>query len=450
MHFKYFILLNPHNLILTFFFLVLNCYYIKFLGGLFSMNDETRQKIALFRYGIIAPAVSGTFDEDKRIKEFFLHAAKRIYTNPRGEDTKVSASTLERWYYTYQRSGFDALIPLKRCDTGKPRKLDEDIMEQIRFLKKEYPRIPATLIHQKLLDNGTINKGDLSLSTINRFVNQVNLDNKYTNNKDMRRYERAHINEVWCGDSSVGPYLKVDEKKKRTYIIALLDDAARYIVGIDIFFNDNFIHLMSVMKTAVTKFGRPKILNFDNGSSYKNKQVELLAARIGSTISYCAPYTPTSKAKIERWFKSMKDHWMSQLNMNDYSTLEELRETLYQYVNKYNQTIHSSLNGLCPQDRFFQESYLIKRLTEEQLESSFLLEYERRVSADNVIMIDETEYEVDYRYSRQKVTLRYSPDLSKIYVVDKHTGELTPIKILNKQENSLIKREKVKLTGGND
>ena len=63
-------------------------------------------------------------------------------------------------------------------------------------------------------------------------------------------------------------------------------------------------------------------------------------------------------------------------------------------------------------------------------------------------MLNETEYEVPYRYSKQRTTLRYSPDLSKIYVVDKETGELTPIKVLNKKENSLIKREKVKLVGG--
>ncbi len=414
------------------------------------MNDETRQKIALFRYGIIAPVVSGTYDEGKSIKGFFRDAASKVYTNPSGEETKVSASTLERWYYAYNKGGFDALIPMRRCDTGKSRKIDEDIMEQIRFLKKEYPRIPATLIHQKLLDNGTINKGDISLSTVNRFVNQLKIECNYTNNKDMRRYERAHINEVWCGDTSFGPYLKIDGKKKRTYIIALLDDASRYIIGIDIFFNDNFVNLMSVLKTAVTRYGKPKILNFDNGSSYKNKQIELLAARIGTTISYCAPYTPTSKAKIERWFKTMKDQWMSQLNMNDYSSIDQLRETLLTYVNNYNQTIHSSLNGLCPQDRFFNESYLIKRLSEEQLDTSFLLEYERRVSADNVVMIDEVEYEVPYRYSKQKIPLRYSPDLSKIYIVDKYSGALTSIKLLNKQENSLVKREKVRLAGGDE
>lgn len=62
----------------------------------------------------------------------------------------------------------------------------------------------------------------------------------------------------------------------------------------------------------------------------------------------------------------------------------------------------------------------------------------------------ETEYEVDYKYSKQRITLRYSPDLSKIYVVDKNTSELTEIKLLNKHDNSVIKREKIKLTGGQD
>ena len=82
------------------------------------MNDETRQEIALFRYGIIAPAISGTYEEDKSLKEFFRDAAKKTYTNPRGEDMKVSPSTLERWFYKYSTGGFDSLIPKRRWDTG--------------------------------------------------------------------------------------------------------------------------------------------------------------------------------------------------------------------------------------------------------------------------------------------------------------------------------------------
>lgn len=412
------------------------------------MNEKTRKEIALFRYGILAPLISGTYDQNTSIQGFFREAAGKLYTTPSGEDTKIATSTLERWYYNYKNKGFDALMPIRRCDTGRSRKLDEDITEQIKYLKEEYPRIPATLIYQKLVDNGTIIKGDISLSTINRYINQLKLENKYSNNKEMKRYEREHINEVWCGDSSVGPYIKVEGNKRRVYIIALIDDASRYITGIDIFFNDNFVNLMSVLKSAVTRFGKPKILNFDNGASYKNKQMELLAARIGTIINYCAPYTPQSKAKIERWFRTLKDQWMSQLNMNDFKALDDVRISLNSYVNSYNQYVHSSLNGLSPQDRFFKESHMIKRLSSDEIEKSFLLEYERRVSADNVVMIDGTEYEVDYRYSKQKITLRYSPDLSKIYVVDKNTDELTEIKLLNKHDNSVAKRKKVKLSGG--
>lgn len=414
------------------------------------MNDNERREIALFRYGIISPAVTGTYDESLSLKGFFRNAAERTYTNPRGETIKVTASTIERWFYAYHKGGFDALIPKRRTDTGKTRKMDSDVMEQIKFLKNEYPRIPATLIYQKLIDNGTVKPGEISLSTVNRFVNHIKNTERITTNKDMRRYEREHVNEVWCGDSSVGPYLKTDGKKKRTYIIALIDDASRMIVGIDIFFNDNFINLMSVMKTAVTRFGRPKILNFDNGATYKNKQIDLLAARIGSIIHYNQPYTPTGKAKIERWFRTMKDLWMSQLNINDFNSIDELRASLLTFVNNYNKTIHSSLNGKTPENRFFEEGSIIRRLPRENIETSFLLEYERRVSADNVVVINETEYEVPYIYAKQKITLRYSADCETVYVVNKDTGDLTPIKLLNKHDNSLIKREKVRLTGGMD
>lgn len=144
----------------------------------------------------------------------------------------------------------------------------------------------------------------------------------------------------------VGPYQKTnDGKKHRVYVIALIDDASRFVTGIDVFYNDTFVNLMSVMKSAVSKYGKPKVFNFDNGAAYKNKQRELLAARIGTTINYCHPYTPTQKAKIERWFRTMKDQWMASLDMRDYHTLDELRGSLHQFIRNYNQSVHSSLKG---------------------------------------------------------------------------------------------------------
>lgn len=412
------------------------------------MSEEMRQQFALMRYGIIAPAICHTIPEGKTLKSFFEEAAEKAYRGPDGKVYHYTAKTLERWYYFYLKAGFDGLVTQPRSDCGKSRKIDPDIYEQIKYLKERYPRIPSTEILRQLLATGTVKKGEISLSTVTRCVNQIVADWKLPVHADMRRYERPHINEVWCGDSCVGPKIMIDGAKRRIYIIALIDDASRYITGAAVSFHDDFISLMSVMKVATAKYGVPKMFNFDNGHSYRNHQMELLGARIGTTIHYCQPYTPTQKSKIERWFRTLRDKWLAITNLAEFDTLDQIQDSLNIFVQTYNHTVHSSLNGKSPDERFFSEPECIRRLTQDQTEKSFLLEIERRVSADSVIVIDNTEYEVDSRYSGTRVRLRYSPDMKTIYLVE-NGGILTPIRLLNKQENAIIKRNKTYLSGGN-
>jgi len=412
------------------------------------MTDEIRNEIALLRYAILAPRISETSDESESLTGFFLSASAKKYPYYDGTFVSFSPSSIERWYYSYKRGGFDALIPKRRMDIGSYRKLDDDLKEQVRYFKKEFPRIPATLIYQKLLELGSISKGDVSLSTITRYINQLKIEEKQTTNKDMRRYEHEHINSLWYADTTVGFSLTIDGKKMKTYIICFLDDRSRYITGVDIFFNDNFVNVMSVMKSAVSKFGKPKMLSFDNGSPYKNKQMELLVARIGSVLNYTAPFTPTSKAKLERFFNTLKSRWLSGIKPTDFKSLDELRLSLKQYVYKYNTTPHSSLSQQTPKDVFFSEPLFIKFLDKHQIDKIFLLEYERTVSADSVITIDKILYEVPYRYAKQKIKLRYYPDLSEVYIVDKYSGELEKIRLLKKNDNAQIKRESFQFVGG--
>lgn len=414
------------------------------------MDQDKKHDIALMRYSAISPVITGLQENYSSLDAFYRDASAQGIISPDGSVRHFSPATIERWYRNYKRGGFDALIPEGRADAGRPRKLDLELQEQIRYLKANYPRMSSAAIYRQLKDNGSIKCGEISESTVNRFVNILSLEMKTTTNRDMRRYERPHINEVWCGDSCVGPYLKTDDgKKRKVYIIALIDDASRFIVGIDVFFNDNFVNLMSIMKSAVAKYGRPQMFNFDNGSSYRNKQMELLAARIGSVVHYDQPYTPTQKAKIERWFRTLKDQWMSCLDIRDFHTLDELRGNLLAYVHNYNQSPHSSLKGMSPQDRFFREPDYIRRLSDEDIDNSFLLEIERRVSSDSVIVINQIEYEVDCRFAKQRIRLRYSPDMKDIFIVEAD-GTLTPIRLLNKHDNAFVKHEKIHLCRGEE
>ena len=152
------------------------------------------------------------------------------------------------------------------------------------------------------------------------------------------------------------------------------------------------------------------------------------------------------KAKIERWFRTLKDRWMAGLHYDEFKTLDELRESFMEYVQEYNTTVHSSLDEMSPTDRFFSESSQITRLTDQQIEKAFLLEIERTVSADSVVKIDNTPYEVDSRYANRRLTIRYSSDLEEVYVYDKDTGEYEKMQLLDKHSNAKVKR-KVRMAG---
>ena len=411
------------------------------------MTLDQKQAIALFRYSVIAPLETGTFDPTRSKNDFFRDAAAKTYIDPEGVPRKISFHTIKKWHRYYKCNGFDGLMPQSRSDEGKSRALDQDRKDQIRYLLEKYPRITAAETYRRLLSNGSIDVGEVSVSTVERFVRLVRKEDPSTQGKEMHRYERAHINEVWYGDTCFGPYLSTPEGKKRVYFMALIDDASRFIVAADVFFNDNYENLMSLIRSAVLKHGVPHLFSFDNGSSYRNQQMELLAARIGSSVHYCEPFTPTSKSKIERWFLTMRLQYLATLDMNQFDSIDALRKNFDAYVLRYNQTIHSSLNGLSPQERFFSEPEKIRRLSEFDASHSFMMEIERRVSADGVISIDCKEYEVHYRYAKQRIRIRYSSDFSETYIVEP-SGELTSIDMrpLNKKDNSLIKREKVRLS----
>ena len=411
------------------------------------MTEEMRKSYALFRYGIIAPVVCHMLPSGVSRKAFLEDASDKVYTAPNGKTVRFAAKTLERWCYFYEKGGFDALLTQPRSDKGQFRKIDTDIYEQIRYLKESYPRMPATEIHRRLAENGTLKPDEISLSTVTRCMNQIVLERDLPVYTDMRRYERPHINEVWCGDSCVGPKITMEGGKRRIYVLALIDDASRFVTGAMVFYQDNFNSLLQVIKSAVSKYGVPKVWNFDNGGSYKNRQMELLAARIGSTVHYCQPYTPTQKSKIERWFRTLRDKWLAVTNLTEFSGLSAIQDSLDRFVDQYNHTVHSSLDGKTPDERFFSEPECIRRLSADAMDKDFLLEIDRRVSADCVITIDNVEYDVDSRYAGTRVKLRYAADMETIYLVE-NDNTFTPIRLLNKKENALIKRKRVFLSGG--
>ena len=193
---------------------------------------SNKPKIALHRYTILSPLITDRTTAPSKTA-FFKEAADRVYELD-GKSVQYSSYTIRHWYQAYVKSGFEGLFPKTRSDNDQQRKIDEDIADQILYIKKSYPRLPG-YAHQTEADR---QRDDQTLrpftSTITRFIKKIQVK-PTRRQKDRRRYERAHINEVWCGDSCTDPYLRMNGKKVKTYVIALIDDASRMVVDAQIF-----------------------------------------------------------------------------------------------------------------------------------------------------------------------------------------------------------------------
>ena len=108
-------------------------------------DDELRQAVGLFRYGLIADLAHlppGTPGIGERLREKANHA----YAIPGTRRTRVAAETIRDWLALYRSGGFEALYPKARVDRGRPRRLPPDIAELLVGLKTEQPSLSVNAL----------------------------------------------------------------------------------------------------------------------------------------------------------------------------------------------------------------------------------------------------------------------------------------------------------------
>jgi len=67
---------------------------------------DKKQKIAVFRFGIISPVIHGNYKNQSR---YFKEMARTEYDVPGIGRVKYKWRTFKRWLYRYRKYGFDGL-----------------------------------------------------------------------------------------------------------------------------------------------------------------------------------------------------------------------------------------------------------------------------------------------------------------------------------------------------
>jgi len=403
------------------------------------MKDTDRYEMAMWRFGLIAPAINGTYSAPSKLA-YYRDVVAGGLTLPDGSEASYAPRTLSYWEWRYRACGFDALIDKGRGDKGHSRRLTPEAIEAIQALKKKFPKINATMVYEHLIESATIKACEVSLSTVQRFIrNNQDLGRLPKEAKDRKAFEAERVCECWQADTLYGPHVTDGTKKRRAYLISAIDDKSRLIVSSRFFFADSALNFQKVLKDAVLRFGIPEKLYVDNGGPYTNLQLVGICGSLGVALVHTQPYDAEAKGKIERWHRTLRGRYLSVLPPEATSSLAALNSSLSKWVTAYNTTVHSSIVS-APMDAYRKEADRVRvAKSAEWVSECFMNRIVRNVKGDCTITIDCISYDVPMKFQNTKVEVRYLPDdMDGAYIaVD---GKHYPICRTDKHANSKARR----------
>src|SRR5215472_11451562 len=324
--------------------------------------DAKAEKIALFRYGVIASLVLEPLPRGELTRRA-QEIAARHFDIPHSKRSSISEDTLLAWALRYRRGGFEALAPQPRRDRGQSRTITPQLADLIERLKRENPhRTGTTLLREVALSSGQGTAG-LSASTLYRFLKQRGLSARQLLALPAhKKFEAQHANQIWQSDVLYGPYVqRPGGGKRQAFLHATLDDASRLIPHAQFYADQGLDTFLDCLRQAVAARGLPVRLYVDNAQVFRSPQLARIAASLGMLIVHTPPYQPEGRGKIERFFRSVRQQFLNNLDRKQTLALEELNQRLWAWLDVYHRTQHSSL-GTTPLLRWQRDIEHIRQL----------------------------------------------------------------------------------------
>jgi putative transposase len=412
------------------------------------VNDDVKNRsdeVALFRFGVIGDLVHlppGSKGLTARLRE----KAEIDYRIPGSPRSHVAAETIRDWLKAYRKSGLDGLRPRVRGDHGQSRVLPREVSDLLVAIKDDNAELSVQLVIKEALATGKVPEGIvLAPSTVHRLLSRAGLmkrPKETPTGKDHRRFTFEKAGDLWMSDVMHGPSVFTDGRKRKTYLIAFIDDATRVVPYGAFALSENTAAYLPVLKEAVLRRGAPRRLFVDNGAAFRSHQLALVCAKLGVTLIHARAYHPEAKGKMERWFRTVRMQLLPLLQPADLQSLDALNRRLWAFVEgEYHRTPHRGLDGATPLDRWAALADEVRYLGAD-IDDLFLQEAKRKVARDRTVSLDGLVYEVDAALVGEAVTLRYDSARPGRPIQVWLKGErLRDAKLVDVHANCFVKRD---------
>jgi putative transposase len=369
------------------------------------VHDRHRD-IALFRYSLIREAADPALTPAERGR-LVRYLAARDHLDAHGQRVRVGRSTLDRWIRAWRAGGFDALVPEARSVEPKT---PAPVLDLAVALKLEAPgRTAAQIARIIAADQGWAP----SPRTIQRLFERRGLNVRPDGQapEAFGRFEAEVTNALWTGDALHGPVIA----GRKVYLLAFIDDHSRLLVGYRWAHAEDTVRLEAALRAGLAARGVPGGIYVDNGSAFASKPLLRACASLGIRLTHSRPRRPEGRGKIERFFRTVRDQFLVELDVTAPADLSELNRLFAAWVEGvYHRRVHSE-TGQSPFERF--DVTVVRLPSAAELHEAFLWSETRTVTKVATVSLLGNHYQVDAALVGQRVELVFDPfDLTRIDV----------------------------------
>jgi transposase InsO family protein len=262
----------------------------------------------------------------------------------------VTDTTLSKWRQQYGAGGVEGLC--RRASSIGVRHQCTLLEERILAHRKEHPEHGVRRIRDDLRRSDGLS---VSAEKVRTVVNDADLGNPPPTPKrqspQIRRFERPLPNALW----QIDIFTFQLKRMYRVYLIGIIDDHSRFIVGWGLFRQQGAEAVLEVLKGAIGQWGAPREILSDNGRQFVAWRGETRFQRVlkqqGIQHVRSAPHHPMTLGKIERFWQTL---WREFLCEAVFASFADACQRMDHWISYYNhQRPHQGIDGACPADRFY-------------------------------------------------------------------------------------------------
>lgn len=336
-----------------------------------------------------------------------------------------------RWWRHYQdcAGSLQAFADLPERRGGHNR-LNADLVQAVLDNKTRHPHRSV----QHVADVVSEEVASISCSTVYRILENADLlgENEEKQARVFKRFEATSFGERLQMDTTSGAWMR---GYRLIYLIAVIDDYSRMLVGWRWVDSDSAWNNMCVLRGIYEKHGLPQTLYTDNASMFKTirhdksiyqkhrqegyeTEIQRCMKELGVTMFSHKPYEPQSKGKVERFFRFVQERFVRE---HTATNLMQLNEQFDVWARWYNTKHVNRTTGCKPKDRR-TPSVFTPVSHKRKLDSAFSFKSTRVVDKCNAIQFEGETYRLNTPSPLYRATMDLESTPSEIRVY--HRGTL--------------------------